>query len=186
MGAPMWRFGLRHPFFSWGGEGVHLARRPIPRAGCLFLPLQLLIDIFPWKLPEVFRYDPDTRTLKVRDPESPRTAGLGSGEGGGHRSWARRARLRGPGTPGGTRRRTWPWPSAGLWHGISGTIRTCEVYLTRDADTLIPIWKRGEMATEWKGDHPGVFISIHANALPNSRATRGFETYLPLGGPDRA
>jgi N-acetylmuramoyl-L-alanine amidase len=52
-----------------------------------------------------------------------------------------------------------------------------EVHLTRDSDTLIPIWKRGEMATAWKGDRPGVFISIHANAMPGSRSTRGFETF---------
>jgi N-acetylmuramoyl-L-alanine amidase len=53
-----------------------------------------------------------------------------------------------------------------------------EVYLTRDADTLIPIWKRGELATRWRGEHPGVFISIHANAVPNSGEVRGFETYF--------
>ncbi len=53
-----------------------------------------------------------------------------------------------------------------------------QVFLTRDTDTLIPIWKRGELATEWRGEHPGIFVSIHANALPNSRATRGFETYF--------
>lgn len=34
------------------------------------------------------------------------------------------------------------------------------------------------MATEWKGDRPGVFVSVHANAMPNSRETRGFETYF--------
>jgi N-acetylmuramoyl-L-alanine amidase len=53
-----------------------------------------------------------------------------------------------------------------------------EVYLTRERDVLIPLWQRGEMATEWKGDRPGVFISIHMNALPSSRSTRGFETYF--------
>jgi N-acetylmuramoyl-L-alanine amidase len=53
-----------------------------------------------------------------------------------------------------------------------------EVYLTRDDDTLVPLWRRGELATEWKGDRYGVFISIHANALPRSPETRGFETYF--------
>jgi N-acetylmuramoyl-L-alanine amidase len=53
-----------------------------------------------------------------------------------------------------------------------------EVYLTREDDRLIPLWRRGEEATRWKGERPGVFVSIHANALPNSRATRGFETYF--------
>jgi N-acetylmuramoyl-L-alanine amidase len=53
-----------------------------------------------------------------------------------------------------------------------------EVYLTRTGDTLVPIWRRGELATEWKGDRYGVFLSIHANALPGSPGTRGFETYF--------
>jgi N-acetylmuramoyl-L-alanine amidase len=53
-----------------------------------------------------------------------------------------------------------------------------DVYLTRGKDELIPLWQRGEKATAWKGDRYGVFLSIHANALPNSRSTRGFETYF--------
>jgi N-acetylmuramoyl-L-alanine amidase len=53
-----------------------------------------------------------------------------------------------------------------------------QVFLTREDDTLVPIWKRGELATTWKGDRYGIFISIHANALPASSATRGFETYF--------
>lgn len=55
---------------------------------------------------------------------------------------------------------------------------TFEVRMTRDDDTFVPLWKRGEMATEWKGDRPGVFISLHANALPRSRSIRGYETYF--------
>ena len=55
---------------------------------------------------------------------------------------------------------------------------TLEVHLTRDRDVLVPLWRRGELATEWKGDRSGVFISIHANALPNRNAVRGFETYF--------
>ena len=53
-----------------------------------------------------------------------------------------------------------------------------EVHLTRDRDVLIPLWERGELATAWKGDRPGIFVSIHANALPNRSSVRGFETYF--------
>lgn len=53
-----------------------------------------------------------------------------------------------------------------------------EVRLTRDDDELVPIWERGRLATEWKGDRPGIFISLHANALPGQRSVRGFETYF--------
>jgi len=54
--------------------------------------------------------------------------------------------------------------------------KTLEVFVTRDRDVLIPIWERGELATQWKGDRPGIFVSIHANALPNRGSVRGFET----------
>jgi N-acetylmuramoyl-L-alanine amidase len=53
-----------------------------------------------------------------------------------------------------------------------------EVHLTRDRDIFVPLWERGELATNWKGERSGVFISIHANALPNRANVRGFETYF--------
>ncbi len=53
-----------------------------------------------------------------------------------------------------------------------------EVHLTRDRDVQVPIWERGEQATRWKGDRPGVFVSIHANGLPGRPDVRGFETYF--------
>ncbi len=53
-----------------------------------------------------------------------------------------------------------------------------EVFLTRDRDATVPIWGRGEMATAWKGERPGVFVSIHANAVPDRPTVRGFETYF--------
>jgi N-acetylmuramoyl-L-alanine amidase len=53
-----------------------------------------------------------------------------------------------------------------------------EVRLTRDGDVAVPLWSRGETATSWKGERPGVFISIHANALPDRTGVRGFETYF--------
>jgi N-acetylmuramoyl-L-alanine amidase len=53
-----------------------------------------------------------------------------------------------------------------------------EVHLTRDRDVSVPIWERGERATAWKGERPGVFVSIHANAVPDRPQVRGFETYF--------
>jgi N-acetylmuramoyl-L-alanine amidase len=53
-----------------------------------------------------------------------------------------------------------------------------EVRLTRDRDLTVPLWGRGEQATVWKGERPGVFVSIHANAVPNRPGVRGFETYF--------
>lgn len=165
------------PFLSWGGDGVHLGEAPYMAAGQMHLPLQFFIDVLPWKLPEVFRYDPDSRILQVRAPDNPngfhpapvKVVVIDPGHGGPD-----------PGAvgPGGTREKD---VALAIGRALARNLKDdsdLQVYLTREADTLIPIWKRGEMATAWKGENPGVFISIHANALPNSRATRGFETYF--------
>lgn len=53
-----------------------------------------------------------------------------------------------------------------------------EVYMIRDRDVLVPLWERGPQATRWKGERPGVFISIHVNSSAASPAIRGFETYF--------
>jgi N-acetylmuramoyl-L-alanine amidase len=52
-----------------------------------------------------------------------------------------------------------------------------EVHLTRDDDRLVPLWERGPVATELKGERPGLFVSIHMNAV-SDRGVRGFETYF--------
>lgn len=52
-----------------------------------------------------------------------------------------------------------------------------EVHLTRDGDELVPLWERGVVATRLKGDRPGIFVSIHTNAVGN-RGVRGVETYF--------
>ena len=55
-----------------------------------------------------------------------------------------------------------------------------EVHLTRDEDRYLAPWRRGEMAMELKGRRTGVFVSIHANAmpLPKDSTTHGFEVYF--------
>jgi len=53
-----------------------------------------------------------------------------------------------------------------------------EVHLIRDDDTFVDVWERGPIATEAKGERPGIFVSIHANSFPARRAARGFETYF--------
>lgn len=53
-----------------------------------------------------------------------------------------------------------------------------EVHLLRDDDTFVDIWERGQIATNLKGERPGIFVSIHANSFPARREARGFETYF--------
>ena len=53
-----------------------------------------------------------------------------------------------------------------------------EVHMIRAEDRFVDVWARGLTATEWKGERPGVFLSIHANSFPARREARGFETYF--------
>ena len=53
-----------------------------------------------------------------------------------------------------------------------------EVHMIRDDDSFVDVWDRGQRATDWKGERPGIFVSIHANSFPARRAARGFETYF--------
>ncbi len=176
-GSPRVEIRPETPFLSWGGEGVQLAEAPLVVAGRVFLPLQFFIDILPWKLPEVFRYEPDSRTLFVLDPS----------EAGGSRPDPVRVVVIDPGHGGpdpgakGARGTQEKDIALAIALALARNLREdpdLRVYLTRDVDSLVPIWKRGELATLWKGERQGVFVSIHANALPDSRATRGFETYF--------
>jgi N-acetylmuramoyl-L-alanine amidase len=51
-----------------------------------------------------------------------------------------------------------------------------KVYFTRKTDTFIPLYRRGQIANEKKGD---LFISIHCNSLPKGHSDiNGFETYI--------
>ncbi len=55
--------------------------------------------------------------------------------------------------------------------------RGYEVRMTRTTDTLIGLYDRAPMANEWRGNRPGLFLSIHANGVSDRRVT-GFETFF--------
>lgn len=176
-GFPSVQFRVGSPFLSWGEDGVQLTEAVYRDRGTVFLPVQFLIDILPWKLPQVYRYDAGTETLEVFDPDAPpsfyadpiRVVVIDPGHGG-----------RDPGARGreGAMEKDVALAIGRILARELEGDANLEVYLTRDSDTLIPIWKRGELATRWRGEHPGIFVSIHANSLPGSQIGSGFETYF--------
>ena len=208
------------PFFTWDNEVLQLADVPYRDDGETLVPVQLLADFLPTRLPELYSFDGPSLTLRAAEAEDwpgttvvqlrpgteeprsvdsidgatdaaeaapvtvaippdaapvagryegPRVVVVDAGHGGGD-----------PGALGskGIREKS---VALGIARAIADLLERepdFEVYLTRDDDTFVPIWDRGDLATEWKGDRPAVFISIHANSFPSRRSARGFETYF--------
>lgn len=198
------RFTPTSPYFRWDGELLQLVEAPYVFSGELFVPLQLLTDFFPALLPDAYAYDPDAALFRVAEnpvPGAPGIAGVrdpveaagpgeaeeGPGEPAGDPDRPPRVVIIDPGHggdepgaigPGGVREKEVALAiGIALARELSGD-PDIEVRLTRDRDVAVPIWERGEMATEWKGDRVGVFLSIHANAAPDRPGVRGFETYF--------
>lgn len=197
---------LRSPFFRWDGVALQLTDAPYVVDGETFVPLQLLTDFFTRRLPDLYDFDGPNSTLRagdpalrggevesesevgarVDDPASPevtlprvrrgaapydgvRVVVIDAGHGGAD-----------PGAigPGGIREKTVALGIAMHVADILGGQAQLEVRMTRDDDTFVDLWERGERATDMKGERPGVFVSIHANSFPGRRTATGFETYF--------
>ncbi len=188
------------PFFRWNGRVLQLAHDPYVMGTRLYLPLQLLIELLPAELGDVYAWDADARILSVRSEsvwEEGGTLAAAAEDGVGEASRSEPpARERDdptrvvvidpghggddPGAvgSGGVREKD---VALALGLAVARELRrfpNLEVYVTREEDILVPLWQRGERATRWKGERPGIFVSLHANALPSNRSIRGFETYF--------
>ena len=209
------------PFFTWDEKVLQLADAPYREAGQSRIPVQLLADFLPRRLPELYTFDGPTLTLQAAEAEdwggttvvqlrpgaeaqaaadsttgvtasadaAPETAGalsVAPGTGAGRYEGPRIVVVdagHGGGDPGalglrGVREKSVALGIARAMADLLEREPDFEVYLTRDDDTFVPIWDRGDLATEWRGDRPGVFVSIHANSSPTRRSARGFETYF--------
>lgn len=184
------RFRLGSPYLRWDGDLMHLAHAPYRVGEVVYLPLQLVVDLFPNLLPRAYAFDANGVALRVEGrPAVPSPAGRpapsAANPGGDGR--APRIVIIDPGHggsdpgavgPGGVREKDVALDVALALARELSRRPELEVRLTRDRDAEVPLWLRGEWATEWKGERPGVFISIHANSLPGRAGVRGFETYF--------
>jgi N-acetylmuramoyl-L-alanine amidase len=184
------------PFFRWDGIVFQLADAPYRDGSSALIPLQLLTEFLPTRLPDLYEYDGAQTLLRAGDPAliggrrqaeaapvgretlpvgrstytGPRVVIIDAGHGG-EDPGAISAR--------GVREKDVALAIALEVASILGRNPGLEVHMIRDSDVFVDLWQRGEIATRLKGERPGLFISIHANALPsNQRSTRGFETYF--------
>jgi N-acetylmuramoyl-L-alanine amidase len=192
------------PFLRWDGAPVQMVHPPYRFGDHVYVPLQLLVDLLPGFLPGAYAWDPEARLLRVDSGAVGRSARGGTppptrtgGEEAADRpppgaplgGDARTPRLvvidpghgghdTGAIGPGGVREKDVALAvSLALARELSAD-PSLEVRLTRTADEFVPLWERGARATEWKGERPGLFLSIHANAVPDRPGVRGFETYF--------
>ena len=63
--GPLVEIFIDVPFLLWDGDGVHLADAPYRADGEIYLPVQLLVDVLPWKLPGAFGYEAGSWVLEI-------------------------------------------------------------------------------------------------------------------------
>ena len=193
------------PFFRWGAQLLQLTEEPYWVEDQLWVPLQLVSDFLPAHLPDVYTFRPDRSTRETRVatldpvvtrtapavsrplPEAPRPApARPARRASTAAAGAKRVVVIDPGHggddsgargPGGVREK-----DVALQIGLALAYELekrpdLEVHLTRSEDRLVPLWERGERATEIKGERVGIFISLHLNA-GSALDARGFETYF--------
>lgn len=172
------------------GVAAQLMRAPVRTGGELYAPMQLFTDVLPDRAPDVLLSDGASwRAILVdgarggpagpvagRDApvavdapyDGPWVVVIDPGHGGDD-----------PGAvgPTGVREKDVALAVALALADVLEDDPAFEVHLTRTDDRLVPLWERGPVATELKGERPGLFLSIHMNAVSN-RTVRGFETYF--------
>lgn len=200
------------PFFRWDGVVLQFTDVPYRAGSGVFVPLQLLTDFLPRRLPGLYDYAGDRSLLRAGDiafigedlvrmdgASDTDTSAATAAQDDAPMS-VEEVRAAGPSPYDGVRVVVIDPGHGGVDPGALGPdgirekavalevgLRVAEhlrnnpdleVHLIRDDDTFVDVWERGLIATEIKGERPGIFVSIHANSFPARREARGFETYF--------
>jgi N-acetylmuramoyl-L-alanine amidase len=179
-------FQAGSPFFTAGGRVWQLFEPPYREDGIFYLPHQFFADWLPRTFPRRFAFtggrlrlasaaapgqatparaarsdaplgQPSLASIVVIDPGH---GGVDPGRIG----------------PGGLKEKD---VVLQVSHRLAQALtrRGYDVRMTRTTDTLVNLAHRSKMANEWRGTRPGLFLSIHANGVSDSRV-RGFETFF--------
>jgi N-acetylmuramoyl-L-alanine amidase len=175
------------PLFHWDDRLRQLVDVPYLEAGELWIPAQLVLDFLPYQLPEEYGYQvgPEGPELRVGVSDGARSDASWLGGSAVRPSLSRLVVVDaghggqdlGAMGAGGGREKDVTLAIARVLARELGRHPEIDVRLTRDSDQFVPLWRRGEWATEIKGERPAVFVSIHANSIPD-RTWKGFETYF--------
>ena len=182
-GADTLDFDAGSPFFTAFEEEHQLVEPAYREGGIFYLPHQFYAEWFPSTYPDQMEYVGGHLRLKSASTGSgaataPGTPAPGSGSGPplvvidpGHGGPD-------PGRigPSGLKEKDVVLQVGKRLARVLAD-RGYEVRLTRTTDTLIPLEQRAHMANEWRGNRPGLFLSIHANGVNDARV-RGFETFF--------
>jgi N-acetylmuramoyl-L-alanine amidase len=190
-------FDAGSPFFTAAGRVWQLVEPAYREGGIVYLPHQLFADWLPKAYPDRVAYEAGRLRLRgapgsapaVATPARPAAEPPPPAPAVREEPVGRAARTPvividpghgGPDTgrigPGGLKEKEVVLDVSRRLAGVL-TRRGYEVRLTRTADTLINLAHRPKMANEWRGNRPGLFLSIHANGV-SDRRVRGFETFF--------
>lgn len=190
-GADTLRFEAGSPFFFGRGRAWQLVDAPYREGGLFYLPHQLFADWLPRTFADRLAYDGGS--LRLRDggaavaagaPRAPDAAPAPRDEPAGRSANVPVVVIDAghggvdPGRigPSGLKEKDVVLDVSRRLARILAQ-RGYEVRMTRTTDVLVNLANRPKMANEWRGNRPGLFLSIHANGVSDGRV-RGFETFF--------
>ncbi len=203
-GTDTLEFHAGSPFFHAAGKAWQLVDPAYQEGGVFYLPHQLFAEWLPRRFPDRLVYT-DGR-LSLASAASAPSSSAGAADRDTRSQPARKPIAREqetPAAPAGKPARAAPLVIIDAGHGgpdpgaigpsgvkekdivlqvsrrlakvLSG--RGYDIRMTRTTDTLIALEDRPHLANEWRGNRPGLFLSIHANNV-GDRRVRGFETFF--------
>ena len=189
-GADTLEFDAGSPFFDARGRSWQLVAAPYREGGVIYMPHQLFAEWLPAAYPDRIAFDDGRLRLTSDDAppavsSTPPAASSRPAEPAGRPAPEPPLVIIDPGHGGPDPGSMGPsgMKEKDLVLQISRRLarilsdRGYDIRMMRTTDTLIDLYDRPHIANEWRGDRPGLFLSIHTNFV-SDRRVRGFETFF--------